>query len=84
MGDAFCALDDEWRVTYANRRALAFWGLTSGQVLGRTIWQWLPRIAGTRNEEALRRARAEQRTTTFEAPSPVTGVWVSVTIGPLG
>ena len=26
MGDAFYALDAEWRFIYANRRALAFWG----------------------------------------------------------
>ena len=84
MGDAFCALDGEWRVVYANRRALAFWGLAAEQVVGRNIWQRLPQIVGSLKEDALRRARAEQRTITFEAPSPVTGVWIAVNVEPFG
>ncbi len=84
MGDAFCALDGEWRIVYANRRAQAFWGLSAEQMVGRNIWQRLPEIVGTPKEDALRRARAEQRTISFEAPSPVTGVWIAVNAGPFG
>ena len=34
MGDAFYALDGEWRIVYANRRALEFWGTTAAEVIG--------------------------------------------------
>ena len=84
MGDAFYALDGEWRIVYANRRALEFWGLPAEQVIGRSVWERLPQFIGTLNEEVLRQVRAEQRTITFEAPSPVTGTWVSVSVGPSG
>ncbi len=82
MGDAFYALDADWRIVYANRRALAFWGTTAADVLGQVIWQRFPQLIDTLNETVLRRVRDEQRVITFEAPSPTTGVWVSVNVGP--
>ncbi|HEY2617856.1 MAG TPA: PAS domain-containing protein [Acetobacteraceae bacterium] len=84
MGDAFYALDDAWRIVYANRRALAFWGTTAAEVIGQVIWQRFPQMVGTLNEQVLRRVRDEQRMITFEAPSPTMGVWVSVNVGPSG
>src|ERR1700733_3224737 len=84
MGDAFYALDEAWRIIYANQRALTFWGATAGDVIGRVIWERFPQMIGTLNEQVLRRVREEQRVITFEAPSPTTGVWVSVNVGPSG
>jgi PAS domain S-box-containing protein len=84
MGDAFYALDGTWRIIYANRRALAFWGLSAGEIVGRVIWERLPQLLGTVNEQVLRRVREDQQVITFEAPSPTTGVWVSVNVGPSG
>jgi PAS domain S-box-containing protein len=84
MGDAFYALDGTWRIVHANRRALAFWGLSAGEVVGRVIWERFPQLLGTVNEQVLRRVREEQQVITFEAPSPTTGVWVSVNVGPSG
>ncbi len=82
MSDAFYALDGAWRVVYANRRALEFWGLAAEAVVGRVIWECLPQLVGTLNETVLRRARAEQRPISFESPSPVTNIWVQVTVAP--
>jgi PAS domain S-box-containing protein len=84
MGDAFYALDGEWRIVHANRRALAFWGTTAAEVVGRVIWERFPQLVGTLNERVLRQVRDEQRVITFEAPSPTTGIWVSVNVGPSG
>ena len=82
MGDAFYALDSEWRIVYANQRAFAFWGTTAAEVIGQIIWERFPQLLGTLNENVLRRVRAEGRVITFEAPSPTTGAWVSVNVGP--
>jgi PAS domain S-box-containing protein len=82
MGDAFYALDGAWRIVYANRRALEFWSLAAEDVFGRVIWERLPQLIGTLNETVLRRARAEQRPISFEAPSPVTNIWVQVNVAP--
>ena len=84
MGDAFYALDSEWRIVYANQRALDFWGAMAADVIGQVIWQRFPTMVGTLNERVLRQVRDEQRVITFEAPSPTTGVWVSVNVGPSG
>jgi PAS domain S-box-containing protein len=82
MGDAFYALDGAWRIVYANRRALEFWGLAAQDVIGCVVWDRLPQLVGTLNETVLRRARAEQRPISFEAPSPVTRIWVQVNVAP--
>ena len=84
MGDAFYALDAEWRFIYANQRALAFWSTNASDVIGKVIWQRFPQMIGSLNERVLRQVRADQRVITFEAPSPTTGVWVSVNVGPFG
>jgi PAS domain S-box-containing protein len=84
MSDAFYALDGDWRIVYANRRALDFWQLPAEEVNGRVIWERLPQLLGTLNEDVLRRAKTEQTGVSFEAPSPVTGAWVSVNVGPFG
>jgi PAS domain S-box-containing protein len=84
MSDAFYALDAKWRIVYANRRALDFWGLGAEDVIGQVIWDRLPQLVGTLNQEVLHRVRDERRVVTFEAPSPVTGTWVSVSAGPSG
>ena len=46
MGDAFYALDADWRFTYANQRALDFWGTSAADVIGRVIWQRFPQLIG--------------------------------------
>src|SRR5580693_2953817 len=84
MGDAFYALDSDWRIVYANQRALDFWGLTAEDVIGQVIWRRFPTMVGTLNEQVLRQASEEQRVINFEAPSPTTGIWVSVNVGPSG
>jgi len=84
MGDAFYALDADWRIVYANRHALAFWDATADDVVGRVIWQRFPELVGTLNETALRQAHGEQCVVSFEASSPTTGVPVSVTVRPSG
>jgi PAS domain S-box-containing protein len=82
MGDAYYALDGAWRIVYANRRALEFWRLDARDVIGRVIWECLPQLVGTYNETVLRRVRAERRPISFEAPSPVTKVWVQANVAP--
>jgi len=84
MGDAFYAVDSDWRFVYANRRALEFWGVAADSVIGRVIWERFPKVAGSVVEQGLRQARAEQRTVVIEAPSPITGAPVSATYCPSG
>lgn len=80
MGEAFYALDAEWQIVYANRRALAFWNAISEEVIGQVLFDRFPALRGTFNERVLREVAAHKKPIAFEAPSPVTGIWVSVNV----
>jgi PAS domain S-box-containing protein len=77
VSDAFFAVDHEWRIVYANRRALQFWGTTAEAVLGRVLWDCFPQLIGQLPEISFRRAAAEGTTVEFETISPISGSWVS-------
>ena len=47
IGDAFYALDRDWRFTYINRAAETFYGIPRGEMLGRVIWDLFPGSEGT-------------------------------------
>ena len=51
IGEGFFALDSRWRFIAFNRAAEELFGLKRNDVLGRTIWDVSPRIAGTRGPE---------------------------------
>jgi PAS domain S-box-containing protein len=85
MADAFVVLDRDWRYTYLNQPASAFHaglGLGREQLLGRTVWECLPGLAGTAFEETGRRAVAEQRPAEVELFYPPTGRWYEVRFFP--
>ncbi|RDI58690.1 sensor histidine kinase [Microvirga subterranea] len=64
IGDAFYALDRDWRFTYINRAAETFYGIPREEMLGRVIWDLFPWSEGTEL-----RARYEQVFLTGEAAS---------------
>src|SRR4051812_4017825 len=58
MGDAFYALDHEWRFTTINRAAQEYFGVPARNMLGQVIWDVFPKSEGTdlrkRYEDVLR------------------------------
>ncbi len=82
LGDAFYALDHQWRFTYVNRQAEAYWGKRRDELLGRMIWEEFPQVIGTRSEQEQRRAARERQPIAFETISPVLGRWIEVRIYP--
>jgi PAS domain S-box-containing protein len=74
--DAFYALDPEWRFTYLNDRALRYLSRAAGRefardaLLGRTLWETLPALAGTPIQDRYGRALREQRAAVFEYTPP--------------
>ena len=82
IGDAFYAADEEWRLVYANRRALERWGRSAEEVLGRRLWDVFPSLLGSASEQALREAVAEGRARTVELRSPALGRWIAASIYP--
>ncbi len=82
--DAFFALDRDWRFTYVNQRALAYYGKGRDELLGRSIWDVFPAAAGTMLHEQYEKALRTQCSATFETKSVLTGRWVDIRAYPTG
>jgi PAS domain S-box-containing protein len=76
--DGFYALDARWCFTYVNQRALDFFGRQREELLGRVFWDVFPMARDSVLEEQYQRALHEQRSVSFETPSPLTCRWVEV------
>ena len=73
MTDAFYALDQDFRFTYLNQRALDHFGQTRDALLGQAIWDVYPLTRGSVFQHEYERAVREQCTVAFEAPSLISG-----------
>lgn len=84
MGDAFSALDSEWRYVYINQRGLERIeelegeAITREEIVGKNIWERFPQLVGATADREFHRAVDEQRTVWFETVSPGTREWVEV------
>ena len=67
--DGFMLVDHEWRFIYANDFALAPTRQTRETLLGRTLWEIAPSLAGSAEAEKLRRAMTERITVAYERRS---------------
>src|SRR3954468_20026136 len=83
ISDAYLAVDRDWRLVYANRSFLDRYG--RGQlenVLGISLWEAYPELAGTELEERYRRAMAERIPDIFEMRSYLSDRWFRVVVEP--
>ena len=76
--DAFYAIDRQWRVTYANQRALDHFGMSRSELLGKVIWEVLPSAKSSVIEREYRKVMFEGGTAMFETISPMTGRWIDI------
>ncbi len=67
IGDAFYALDQEWRFTYINRAAESYFGLPRQDMLGRNIWEVFPESEGTGLRHRYEEIFASGNAASFEA-----------------
>jgi len=82
IGEAFLAVDAEWRITLANPRAGETLGHPVGALLGRSMWEAFPQAVGGGSWRELHRIRAEGRPGAFESYSSVVGAWLRVRAAP--
>ena len=82
--DAFYALDDQWRFTYVNKVAEAWWKQPPGGLLGKVIWDEFPQAVPGPLHDAHMKAAAERQVVRVESISPTAGRWVDVAIFPSG
>jgi len=67
IGDAFYALDAEWRFTYINRAAQDYFGVPARDMLGRVIWDVFPQSEGTELRRCYEAVAATGVPATFES-----------------
>jgi PAS domain S-box-containing protein len=82
MTDGFVAVDAGWRFTYVNARAEAIYRRPRAELLGRTLWDAFPEVAGSAFEPVFRRAMADRRPAVVEAPYDPLGGWFEVNVDP--
>ena len=66
MTDAFCAIDERWRLTYLNERAAEMIDRDAADLLGESIWELFPNVEGTTLGAELRAAMDEGEPRSFE------------------
>ncbi|MFJ4626731.1 SpoIIE family protein phosphatase [Streptomyces sp. NPDC088847] len=73
MSDGFLAVDDEWRITFANLEAERTLGLSEEELFGRLLWE-LPSARDVPGlEDRCRKAAAEEKPVGFDARVGDTG-----------
>lgn len=78
MSDAFCAVDREWRIVYANRKAQEIWGRSLQELLGKNLWEECPSVQNTGVRMALERAARERSSVTLRFASTTSERWWSL------
>jgi PAS domain S-box-containing protein len=80
--DAFVAVDQDWRYTYVNERALARMRDRKGtplareDVIGRSMWEMFPEAVGTELHRHYEQAMRERRAVAVESYFGHSGEWI--------
>jgi Signal transduction histidine kinase regulating citrate/malate metabolism len=85
VSDLYLACDDEWRLTLVNARAgeyLRLLGPERGDPIGRSVWEVIPGLVGSRFQAEAFRALVEQAEVEFEGFFAPLKRWFSVRITP--
>jgi PAS domain S-box-containing protein len=82
VGDAFLAIDDEWRFTYVNERAATLLERRRADLVGEVIWEQFPAAVGSTFESECERARSSGESVSFEEYFAPLDSWFEVTAYP--
>lgn len=83
IGEAYVAVDANWRFTYINAPAERIYRKSREVVLGNNLWQMFPTACGTVFEREYRRVMAERVEGLVEGPFSRLGAWICVKVYPL-
>ncbi|HEV8653466.1 MAG TPA: PAS domain-containing protein [Actinomycetes bacterium] len=78
ISDGFCAFDQGWRLTYANREAQRVLGHSEDELLDRPLYDTLPAPLGTAFQREYERAVTDSTVVEFEAFYPALDAWFEV------
>lgn len=82
LSDAFFAVDDEWRFTFANEQAARVWNRSAESLLGKSIWEEFPGLVGSAFEQPYRHAATTREPVVFSGRSATDGRWYELRVFP--
>src|SRR5688572_7962840 len=82
IGDAFYAVDAEFRFTYVNSKAEHLWGKQRAGLIGRKLWDEFPQAVGSEPYDMHFKVMRELKPAQFETRSSILGIWLDVCIYP--
>jgi len=82
MTGCFYSLDQQWRFTYINQRALDFFGMRDIELVGSNYWEVFPDARGTLLEAQFRRAVEDPCSVSFEMLLRPADRWIEVHANP--
>jgi diguanylate cyclase (GGDEF)-like protein/PAS domain S-box-containing protein len=80
IGDAFFALDVDWRLTYVNRKTAEFIGRTQDELTGKILWEAVPDIVDSQVFPYYQEAMSSGKDAFFEAYYEPVGAWVEIRV----
>jgi PAS domain S-box-containing protein len=85
LPDAASVFDSEWRWTFINpaaKRILETLGIDGDRVKGKSLWDEIPQLKGTKFETETRRAAREKKVVEYEEYLPDLDAWMENTVVP--
>jgi PAS domain S-box-containing protein len=83
IGDSFFAVDRGWRFVYANRKFVERYGRgPAAEIVGRSLWEAYPELAGTELGDRYRRAMEEKAASEFDQRSYLSDRWFRIVVEP--
>ncbi|HTG33037.1 MAG TPA: ATP-binding protein [Thermoanaerobaculia bacterium] len=83
ISGSFFAVDRDWRFLYVNRKFIERYGRgPASQIIGRSLWEAYPELAGTEMDGHYRRAMEEGVASQFDQRSYISERWFRVVVEP--
>jgi PAS domain S-box-containing protein len=84
IGDAFCSVDADWRITYVNAQAARLLSRPPEELLGRIFWDVFPRTQGDPSpaRRFLLQAMADRQSREMEVLSRAVNRWMLLRVYP--
>jgi PAS domain S-box-containing protein len=82
LGEAFFAVDEDWRFTFVNKEAERQWNRPAASLLGKNMWEEFPALSGSSFEPIYRNVARTRVSERFRSFAPTTGRWYEVRVFP--
>ncbi|MBK4735163.1 EAL domain-containing protein [Noviherbaspirillum pedocola] len=82
IGEAFYAIDRDWRITYANRKAADFVGIAPNRAIGKRLLDVAPELLGTPMHQYFQQTLDTREKAFFEAYWEPRDAWAEVRVYP--